>query len=227
MSTVFRTHVWMKSNGVLQFSAGSLADRPKTWNCTAFPSQKYGIEHISKSNMDIEEEFGTIECDAPNLTYESEEAMDFWLDKHFTNVPGLMPYEFSKDDKAELIKTIANRHQHDGDMHTSASPVDPLFWIQHCSTERLWQYLEMQGLFNDQPFDQVNEECAGHSAEGLLGWLKGYTLNDPTIKMETVPVSQLVDLLNPLKSEYVDLFNFIYEPTQFDWCPGLVDIVKF
>jgi len=51
-------------------------------------------------------------------------------------------------------------------------------------------------------------------------------LNEPTIKMETVPVSQLVDLLNPLKPEYADLFNFIYEPTQFDWCPGLVDIVQ-
>jgi hypothetical protein len=216
----------MKSNGALQFSVGELADRPKSWNCTAFPSQVYGIEHISKSSRDLEEEFGFIECDAPDSTYESKEAMDYWLDKHFVNIPGLKSSEFSEAETAELIKTIANRHQYDGDMHTSASPMDPLFWIQHCSTERLWQFLEMQGLFTNDPFDVVIENCAGHSADGLLGWLKGYTLNDPSIKMETVPVAQLVDLLNPLKPEYVDLFNFIYEPTQFDWCPGLVDIVK-
>ena len=217
-------HNFMKTEGPWLFAESPKSDAPTSlWNCSEFPAKTHGIEKIAVSMLDIEE-FGSIECDAPQEFYKSEDKIDEWLNSAI-NSEKFGIDEFSIEDKKALMQTLANRHQFDGEMITSAAPLDPLFWVQHGSAERLWQRMEMNGIFSDAPFDVV-QGCAGHSADGNLGWLKGYSVNNPTVVLSNLTVAELVGMLDPMEVAYVENFNFIYETTDYEWCPGLVDITQ-
>ena len=217
-------HNFMKSEGPENFATGEggFQSKQRFWNCSDGPAKMFGIEHLAAITSDLSE-FGTVECDAPDYYYTNEETMDEWLANALNDKK--VPYsQYSVDDKKLLIKTLANRQQADGEMITSAAPLDPLFWVQHGAADRLWQRMEMNAIFSDAPFDVVSG-CAGHSADGKLGWLKGYSVNDPMLQMDNVTVADLVGMLNPMTPGFVENFDFIYETTDYEWCPGLVDIV--
>ena len=219
------SHGMMKNDGPKLFTNQA----PSQWNCTAFPSLKYGIEAIAASSKELTEEFGMIECDAPSQFYEDEESVNLWLalftgDKEFVHTNDNVFAQFDNDQKRDLVKVLANRGQYDGDMHTSAAAADPLFWVQHGGTERLWQWMEMHDYFSDEPFTQW-EKCTGHSATGKLRWLKGYNLNDENLLADNLTVAELSDMLSPTSPAFEDNFNFIYEPTNFEWCPGMADLI--
>jgi hypothetical protein len=219
------SHGMMKNDGPKLFTNQA----PNQWNCTAFPSLKYGIEAIAASSAELIEEFGVIECDAPSQFYKDEESINLWLalftgEKEFVHTNDNVFAQFDIDQKRELVKVLANRGQYDGDMHTSAAAADPLFWVQHGGTERLWQWMEMHDYFSDEPFVEW-EKCTGHSATGKLRWLKGYSLNDESLLADNLTVAELSNMLSPTSTAFEDNFNFIYEPTNFEWCPGMADLV--
>jgi hypothetical protein len=215
----------MKNDGPRLFTRQA----PDQWNCSAFPSLEYGIERIAASSQDLAEEFGMIECDAPAHFFEDEDSVNEWFTlftgaKEFLHTSDNMFARFDINQKRELMKTLANRGQYDGDMHTSAAAADPLFWVQHGGTERLWQWMETRNYFSDEPFVQW-EKCTGHSATGKLRWLQGYNLNDETLRADNVTIAELTDMLSPRSSAFEDNFNFVYEPTNFEWCPGMADLI--
>jgi hypothetical protein len=216
-------HGMMKNDGPMLFTKQT----PYQWNCSAFPSLEYGIEHIASSSLNLVDEFGMIDCEAPAHFYENEVSMNTWFalksgEEYIQSSEVFAKLDISQ--KRELIKTLANRGQYDGDMHTSAAAADPLFWVQHGGTERLWQWMEMHDYFSDEPFD-VPDRCTGHSAIGKLRWLKGFNFNDPTIRADNLTLSELTDMLSPQNTAFEDNFNFVYEPTNFEWCPGMIDVV--
>jgi hypothetical protein len=219
------SHGMMKNDGPRLFTRQA----PDQWNCSAFPSLEYGIERIAASSQDLAEEFGMIECDAPAHFFEDEDSVNEWFTlftgaKEFLHTSDNMFARFDINQKRELMKTLANRGQYDGDMHTSAAAADPLFWVQHGGTERLWQWMETRNYFSDEPFVQW-EKCTGHSATGKLRWLQGYNLNDETLRADNVTIAELTDMLSPRSSAFEDNFNFVYEPTNFEWCPGMADLI--
>ena len=204
------------------------------YNCSNVPHTMYDIDTLNgkdelwKTMPEFGEEGGP-SCQLNPIKLSTDEEIDkFWVDSkgHFFNREGRgRDYKFENfthEEKLGTIKLMGDRYQLDGDMTGASAPLDPLFWVQHGGVQRIWQRLLYEDIFSSYEFT-VENTCSGHSATGKFYWLKGYMFRDPTIASYELTNSQLMSILDPRSETYAELFNYVYEATDYDWCPGIME----
>ena len=206
--------------------------------CNDIPYTMYDLDTLNgkdelwKSMPEFGEDGGP-SCELNPTVFSTDEEIDnFWIDSkgHFFNREGVdnRDYKFENLTSAEKLGTIdlmSQRYQLDGDMTGASAPLDPLFWIQHGGVQRIWQRLVYEDIFSNYEFTAENT-CSGHSATGKFFWLKGYVFRDPSVISYEQTNAQLMGILDPLSETYSNLFNYIYEATDYDWCPTIMETLN-
>ncbi len=228
------THPYMKNNGPRLFRDPASLSIPSVWNCSNIPGVMYNLEDINGPDemwktLPEAGSPGGVTCDAVDYIYHNETEVDHFLTrstkKHPVNFKATIARllaDYTFEEKKYAVKLLNQRYQIDGDMGSSAAAIDPLFWIQHGGVQRFWQTLHYEQVFSDYSFSTTNV-CSGHSAEGVLGWLDGYYFSNPSIKTANIQQHELMEMLDPTSDAYRDFFNYVYESTNYEWCPGIME----
>jgi hypothetical protein len=130
-------------------------------------------------------------------------------------------YELDIPKRTECMNLLCGRMSYDGELATSASAVDPLFWVGNGAVERLYQKVLFSGALKDTTYaNSKRNECSGHTADGKKAWLQGLHFQDDAVDPSTLTNTQLAAILDPTSDKYRDLLDFVYEDRDWGWCDG-------
>lgn len=102
------------------------------------------------------------------------------------------------EQEQQAMSLICGRMSYDGELATSAAPMDPIFWVLHGAAERLYQSVIFGSLLKDKVYANSNRnQCSGHIEWGKKAWLQGLYMEDETIELSSMSNTQLAELLDP------------------------------
>ena len=133
-------------------------------------------------------------------------------------------YDLDIPKRTECMNLLCGRMSYDGELATSASAVDPLFWVGNGAVERLYQQVLFSGALKDTTYvNSKRNECSGHTADGKKAWLKGLYFQDESVDPSTLTNTQLAGILDPTSDKYRDYLNYVYDDASWSWCSGFDD----
>jgi hypothetical protein len=126
------------------------------------------------------------------------------------------------DQEQAAMSLICGRMSYDGELATSAAPLDPIFWVLHGASERLYQSVVFGSLLKDRTYANSNKnQCSGHIEWGKKGWLKGLYFEDESLDLPLLSNAVLAEYLDPTGDKYGDHVNYVYDNKGWSWCDGL------
>lgn len=230
---------WASSTFYKNYLSGANFDllmSENPFNCTQYPWDS------STQTLDSKLAKEGISCTLNEYFLQDENTTDtLWtafLGDSYIHVRDMVLYNFTFEDKKHVMRLIFSRLQQDGDMATSASAIDPFFWVAHGAVERLYQRVIFEDVLLDLDYIPVNSSyttdvtCQGHATNGTAYYLKGLEFMSMEKEGEKIEPylmtnSELSAMLDPTADDYAKYIHFIYDNSGFEWCGSKEEIANW
>jgi len=120
----------------------------------------------------------------------------------------------SKTEMLKILDAVCNTDVLFGDMSTSNSPLDVLFFPTHNEVERIFQRKMLSATMTDKSWPYSKFDCPGQKPEWKNLWFD-YTFDDDSTISSDLTNKQLLNLLDPASHEHVGNMNYVYN--NFNW----------
>mmetsp|Transcript_32701 Transcript_32701/g.86398 ORF Transcript_32701/g.86398 Transcript_32701/m.86398 type:complete len:747 (+) Transcript_32701:94-2334(+) len=120
----------------------------------------------------------------------------------------------SKDDMLALLDAMCNTDILFGDMATSNSPLDILFFSTHNEVERIFQRKMLSSTMKTRTWPATEDLCPGQKPNWKNLWFD-FTFDDETTDSTSLTNEEFLNLLDPTSVEHVHNMNYVYN--SFNW----------
>jgi len=117
-----------------------------------------------------------------------------------------------------VLDTLCNVEVLLGDMYTSNSPLDVLFFSTHSYVERIFHQKMLSGTMSDVTWPPTTPtSCPGGKAKWKNLWFD-YEFDDKTIDSSNLTNTEFFSMLNPISPHHDHQMNYIYDTIDWSYC---------
>jgi len=117
-----------------------------------------------------------------------------------------------------VLDTVCNTEVLLGDMYTSNSPLDVLFFSTHSNVERMFHQKMLSGTMSNLRWPSTTPvSCPGGKAKWRNLWFD-YEFDDKSIDSSLLTNDQFLSMLNPLSPHHAHQMNYIFDTIDWPYC---------
>lgn len=131
-----------------------------------------------------------------------------------TSMTDVEQESFDKDQMLALMDAVCNTDVLFGDMATSNSPLDILFFPTHNEVERIFQRKMLSSTMTDRKWPTDSNDCPGQKPNWVNLWFD-YTFDNENTVSNHLTNEEFLNMLDPTSIEHVSNMNYVYN--NFNW----------